>query len=139
MHALDGIWRLVEASAWDAGDAPLAPPYGVRPMGQIMFAQGRMLSVLCNGDADAPAGRGYTSYGGPYTFDGTTLETVVDMASDPTRIGSRQVRTVVMRGRQMLLQPPARAYSGTGNGPGAGPSQRRELVWEQVWQPPTGS
>lgn len=94
-----------------------------------MFSSGRMLAALCNGDAEAPAaGRGYSSYGGFYTFDGTTLDTSVDVASDPTRIGGHQLRAVEMVGAtRMILRPPARAYGGA--------QQRRELLWERVWQP----
>ena len=128
MDALDGIWRLVESRAWD-GDVPLDAPYGSHPMGQIMFANGRMLSAICNGDAEptVQGGRNYSSYGGPYTFDGATLETLVDVASEPSRIGGRQVRAVLMHGAQMTLRPPARLY--------AGQMQRRELVWQRVWKP----
>ena len=111
MDFLDGIWRLVDSRAWDEGSDQVSVPYGAHPMGQIMFANGRMLAVLCKGDADlgADGDRGFSSYGGKYTFDGTTLETTVDIASDPTRIGGRQVRSVVMNGNQMLLRPPQRA------------------------------
>lgn len=131
MDSLDGIWRLVDSRAWDENNNPLAAPYGPHPMGQIVFSGGRMLAALCKGDADVgPHGdRDFSSYGGPYTFDGTTLETTVDVASDRSRIGGRQVRTVVMIGKQMILQPPPRHYSG------AGTRQRREVVWERVWQP----
>lgn len=130
MASLDGIWRLVESRAWDENGNSLSPPYGAHPFGQIMFGNGRMLAALCNGDTDlGPGGnRGFSSYGGPYTFDGTTLETSVDVASDPTRIGGRQVRGVVMMGEQMLLRPPSRLYA-------TGTTQRRELLWERVWRP----
>ena len=130
MDSVEGIWRLVESRAWDEHDQPLSAPYGAHPMGQIMFSNGRMLAALCNGDADLAqnANRGFSSYGGPYTFDGDTLETTVDVASDPTRIGGKQVRGVVMMGEQMLLRPPSRLYT-------AGPMQRRELLWERVWRP----
>ncbi len=133
MNSLDGIWRLVESRAWDENGKPLEAPYGAFPMGQIMIGNGRMLASLCKGDADAGANghRGFSSYGGPYTFDGTTLDTSVDVASDPTRVGGHQVRTVEMKGEQMILHPPTRMYSGT--------RQRRELVWERVWQPSADS
>ncbi len=128
MDALDGIWRLVESRAWDEQGRPLPAPYGERPMGQILFANGRMLSALCNGDASAGGDRAYSSYGGRCTFDGTRLETLVDMASDASRVGSTQVREVLMLGaQQMLLRPPARLYGAS--------TQRRELVWERVWRP----
>lgn len=128
MESLDGIWRLVESRAWDENGKPLGAAYGARPMGQIMFSGGRMLAALCNGDTEAPAGRGYSSYGGFCTFDGTTLDTLVDVASDPTRIGGHQLRAVEMVGTtRMILRPPQRTYGGA--------QQRRELLWERVWQP----
>jgi hypothetical protein len=128
MDPLEGIWRLIDSRAWDANDR-LSTPYGAHPMGQITFSRGRMLAVLCNGDADVylKGNRNYSSYGGPYTFDGTTLETLVDVASDSLRIGSRQIRTVVMMGEQLLLRPPQRLYAGS--------LQRREVIWERVWRP----
>lgn len=129
MDALEGIWRLVDSRAWDDGSERLSAPYGAHPMGTIEFAQGRMLAVLCNGDLDVGSSgdRGFSSYGGPYTFDGTTLETTVDVASDLSRIGSRQVRTVVIMGEeQVLLRPPARLYGDK--------AQKRELIWQRVWR-----
>ena len=132
MDPLEGIWRLIDSRAWDAHDR-LSAPYGAHPLGQITFSNGRMLAALCNGDAGAGlrGDRNYSSYGGMYTFDGTTLETLVDVASNRSRIGSRQVRSVVMMGQQMLLRPPQRFYAGS--------LQRRELVWERVWQPGSAS
>lgn len=126
MKSIEGIWTLLQASACDAQGAPLAPPYGNRPMGTIMFEGGRMLAVLCNGDEDlgSASRREYSSYGGTYTFDGRTLETLVDIASDTSRIGGRQVRDVVLDGKRMTLRPPTRAYGGA--------AQQRELVWEYV-------
>ena len=130
MDTLDGIWRLVDSRAWDESTKSWTAPYGAHPMGQLAFAQGRMLAALCNGDVDAgtTGQRNYSSYGGPYTFDGSTLETLVDIASDMSRIGSKQVRGVLIMGEhQMLLRPPPRMYGES--------VQRRELIWERVWRP----
>ncbi len=129
MDLLDGIWRLVDSRAWEDSTQTWSTPYGANQIGQITFAKGRMLAVLCNGDPEAAliGQRAYSSYGGLYTFDGETLETLVDLASDPARIGSRQVRGVEMKGEEMLLRPPQRLYGGS--------MQRREIVWERVWRP----
>ena len=129
MDSLDGIWRLVDSRAWDEGRKSWAAPYGAHPMGQLAFFNGRMLAALCNGDTGVAADRqrNYSSYGGTYTFDGTTLETLVDIASDPSRIGSRRVGAVLMMGEQMLLRPPPRLYVDS--------VQRRELVWDRIWRP----
>jgi hypothetical protein len=133
MDAIEGIWRLVDSRAWDEGNLE-STPYGKHPMGQIAFSGGRMLAALCNGDADLGdhGSRNFSSYGGVYTFDGTTLETKVDVASDPARIGGRQVRTVVMMGEgRMKLCPPQRLYGDK--------VQRRELIWHRIWRPGSGN
>ena len=129
MDPLAGIWRLIEGHAWDEHGDPLAAPYGAHPIGQICFSNGRMLAALCNGDTDVAGDgkRAYMSYGGPYTFDGTTLEVRVDIASDPSRIGGTQTRGVVMTGDRMVLRPPIRPYAGV--------VQRRELSWQRIWHP----
>jgi hypothetical protein len=130
MTSLDGtIWRLVESRAWDEAGQPLPAPYGAMPIGQISFAHGRMLASLCNGDAGvAGAARGFSAYGGPDSFDGDTLEVSVDMASDPSRIGGKQRRGVVLEDQTMLLRPPVRLYGAT--------RERRELTWSCIWRAP---
>ena len=130
MDALIGIWRLVESKAWDEAGKSLPRPYGVHPTGQITFtAEGRMLAALCNGDADPGTfgDRGYSSYGGFFTLDGTTLTVAVDMASDAQRIGGHQIREAFMDGERLILRPSVRPYGGV--------MQQRELLWERVWRP----
>ena len=134
MDALEGLWRLVSSRAWDEQGSELPPPYGSLPFGEMMFSGGRMLAALCNGDAQLPAGqgRGFSSYGGFYSFDGQTLITRVDMSSDAQRIGSEQRRGVVLLDENTaVLHPPARRY-------GSGTVQRRELLWQRVWRPDAG-
>ncbi len=131
MDPLVGIWRLVDSRAWDEHGKSLSAPYGVHPIGQIAFSNGRMLAALCNGDSDIGTNgkRAYSSYGGPYSFDGATLTVTVDIASDPTRIGGKQSRGVVISGEQMVLRPPTRPYGGV--------TEQRELLWQRVWRPGT--
>jgi hypothetical protein len=68
---------------------------------------------------ELPAGvrREYSSYCGNYTYDGERLVTRVDAASDPTRIGSDQVRGV-------RFIPPPRL---TGES-----EEHREITWERI-------
>ena len=63
------------------------------------------------------------SYAGNFSFDGTTLSTLVDASSDQSRVGGDQVRTVRFRpdGR-MMLAPPRRMFGGV--------MQHQELLWE---------
>src|SRR6266404_4041613 len=97
MSSIVGTWKLIRATARDAAGAALPAPYGQQVMGRVVFtADGRMMSVVCDGRPELPAGssREYSSYCGNYSFDGTRLITRVDAASDPARIGSDQVRGV---------------------------------------------
>jgi Lipocalin-like domain len=110
MRSIVGTWRLVAATAHDAHGQPLPPPYGGKGMGRVVFSvDGRMMSVVCDGRPELPTGarREYSSYCGNYTFDGTRLITKVDAVSDPTCIGSEQVREVRFEGDRMLLRPSA--------------------------------
>ena len=91
MPSIVGTWKLARATARDAAGAALSEPYGGKGIGRVTFtAEGRMMSVVCDGRPELPAGtaREYSSYCGNYTFDGSRLVTRVDAASDPSRIGS---------------------------------------------------
>src|SRR3954453_21733057 len=104
MPDIIGTWRLIAAVARDAAGNALASPFGPRAMGRVVFnAGGRMMAGLCDGRPSLPAGttRDYSSYCGNYTFDGSRLVTRVDAASDPTRIGTDQVRAVRFEGERM--------------------------------------
>ena len=127
MQSIVGTWKLIAAAARDRNGNPVPDPYGGKPMGRVMFtADGRMMAVTCDGRADLPPGtkREYNSYIGTYTFDGSRLVTQVDGASDPSRIGSDQVRGVRFDGERMVLSPPPRQ---TASG-----EQFRELTWEKL-------
>jgi Lipocalin-like domain len=127
MSSIVGTWKLIGATARDAAGAALPAPYGPQMMGRVVFtADGRMMSVVCDGRPELPAGssREYSSYCGNYSFDGTRLITRVDAASDPGRIGSDQVRGVRFEGGHMILSPPPRRT-------GAG-EEHRELTWERI-------
>ena len=126
MQSVTGTWRLVRAIAMDAAGRVLPPPYGGHGMGRVVLAaDGRMMAMLCDGRRELPAGVAceYSSYCGNYTFDGV-LVTRVDAASDPSRIGSDQVREARFESGLMVLRPPLRRY-----GPGV---EQRELYWERV-------
>ena len=85
-----------------------------------------MMSVVCDGRKELPAGvsREYSSYCGNYTYDGEKLVTRVDAASDPSRIGSDQVRGVRFEGARMILIPPPRRIGEN--------EEHREIAWERI-------
>ncbi len=122
-----GVWRLIGGATTDPSGEKVAVPYGSRGMGLVsLTADGRMMAVLVDGQSKLPDGarREYSSYCGNYTFDGGTLITTVDAASDPSRMGSQQVRKVRFEGERMILVPPDREEGGV--------KLHRELTWERV-------
>jgi hypothetical protein len=126
MSSIVGTWKLAHAAARDAGGKVLPAPYGGKGIGRVTFtAEGRMMSVVCDGRPELPAGipREFSSYCGNYTFDGARLVTRVDAASDPSRIGSDQVRGVRFEDGRMILPPPPRRAGGS--------EEHRELTWER--------
>jgi hypothetical protein len=125
--SLVGTWKLVRATAKDGNGALLPEPYGGKGIGRVTFtADGRMQSVVCDGRKELPPGvaRDYASYCGNYTFDGKTLTTRVDAASDPARLGSDQVRGVRIEGDLVVLTPPPRQSGGK--------QEYRELTWQKI-------
>ena len=124
MQSVVGTWRLVKAEAHDSGGNPLPAPYGGKGMGRLtLSAEGRMASVVVDARPELPAGmaRDYSSYCGNYSCDGARLVTRVDAASDPTRLGSDQVRASSFDGDHMVLRPPPRAGG-----------EHRVLTWEKI-------
>lgn len=122
-----GVWKLAGGSMTDPSGKQVGVPYGPRGMGLVsLTADGRMMAVLVDGRAKLEGGakRDYSSYCGNYTFDGSTLITIVDAASDPSRMGSQQVRKVRFDGERMILVPPEREEGGV--------KIHRELTWERV-------
>ena len=127
MPSIVGTWKLAHAAARDAAGATLPSPYGPKAMGRVTFtSDGRMMSVVCDGRPDLPSGasRDYSSYCGNYTFDGSRLVTKVDAASDPSRIGSDQIRGVRFERDCMILSPPPRRAGGK--------EEYREITWERI-------
>ena len=122
-----GVWKLVAAKTTDPSGKVVAVPYGPRGMGIVsLTTDGRMMAVLVDGRSKLPddTKREYSSYCGNYTFDGSTLTTIVDAASDPARMGTPQVRKVRFQGELMILVPPP--------GEANGVKLDRELTWEKI-------
>jgi hypothetical protein len=127
MPSIVGTWKLLHTTARDAAGTARPSPYGGKALGRVTFtAGGRMMSVVCDGRSELPTGvsREYSSYCGNYTYDGAKLVTRVDAASDPSRIGSDQVRGVRFEGERMVLIPPPRRTGEI--------EEHREITWERI-------
>ena len=57
MPSIVGTWKLVHATTRDAAGTALPLPYGGKGMGRVTFtADGRMMSVVCDGRPELLAG-----------------------------------------------------------------------------------
>src|ERR1700751_3494600 len=127
IESIVSTWKLPHATARDAAGTARPSPYGWKALGRVTFtADGRMMSVVCDGRKERPAGvsREYSSYCGNYTYDGEKLVTRVDAASDPSRIGTDQARGVSFAGERMVLIPPPRRTAEI--------EEHREITWERI-------
>jgi hypothetical protein len=75
MQSLFGVWKLVEARAFDDAGRELPLPLGAQPMGIALFDAERCMAMACDDRTSIPAEarRAFAAYCGSYTFDGTTL------------------------------------------------------------------
>ena len=127
MKQITGTWRLVTTRAKNDAGEVMHAPYGPKPMGLAAFdSYGRMIAVLCDGRTtlSGEVDREFNAYSGNYTFDGDTLSTLVDAASDMTRLGGEQVRHVRFERDRLVLHPPPRHWKNM--------IQHRELIWERI-------
>ena len=125
MSSIVGEWRLVAENAIGDGGERLPPFYGPNPLGFASFTSaGRMIVALSDGRPDPIDGpRGYLSYCGNFTFDGATLVTEVDGASNPHFLQAPQVRHARFEGDRLILRVGgAREVKGV----------VRELWWERI-------
>jgi hypothetical protein len=129
-----GTWKLISVdlvSDEESGSKSIAQPLGSAPLGRIMFnSDSYMNATLTHPDHAKPfasqtpwgiapdrelafAARTMTTYCGPYKVyseDGETrLSTDVEIALDPSWIGTAQVRRVSLRntaGKQIMVLRP---------------------------------
>ena len=67
MLSIVGTWKLLHATARDVAGTARPAPYGGKALGRVTFtADGRMMSVVCDGRKELPPGvsREYSSYCG---------------------------------------------------------------------------
>lgn len=153
--ALTGVWRIVRTRTLETDGTVInhPGPYGEFPFGMVNFTKERMVATVGDMAGGNVAGRKWLTwvtdftgrealrhldcagtenshsddarYGGPYTFDGKTLITSPDLASQPDRMVD-QVRDVRFEGDLMVLSPPARMDTGLGR------IVKYELFWEKL-------
>jgi Lipocalin-like domain len=125
MHNLTGVWKLIEARAFDEAGRELPSPLGPEPMGVAVFGAARGMAMAGDSRANLPpeVDRAFAAYCGNYTFDGTELTTRVDGASSSDMLVD-QVRQIRFDSpARMTVTPVSRLF---------GRSAGLEMVWERV-------
>jgi hypothetical protein len=125
MGSLFGIWKLVEARAFDDAGRELPPPFGLHPIGTVTFEAERMAAVVADGRVslppDAPP-RLFVAYTGAYRFDEEMLVTRADDASNPELI-IEQVRRIRFESPTRVVAIPVSGVPGRSG---------IELLWERI-------
>jgi hypothetical protein len=125
VSSLVGVWKLVEARAFDEAGQELPPPLGPNPMGIVLFEADRMVGTIGDARASLPVGasdRFFAAYTGTYRFDGEVLVTKADDASKPELV-VEQVRKVRFDGPNRIMVIPTSGLPGY-NG--------MNVVWERI-------
>jgi len=126
VQSLIGLWKLIEAHAFDEKGVELPPPLGPTPMGVVLFEAERMVGVIGDGRpamASEAAPRAFFSYAGSYVFDGEKLVTRVDGASSPDGFADQVRRVTFETPNRILVVPLSRVLDR---------SSGLQLIWDRV-------
>jgi hypothetical protein len=86
IQSLVGIWKLVEARAFDDADHEVPSPLGPEAMGVLRIEAERIMVIAGDGRITLPPDateRAFVAYIGPHTFDGIKYVCHIDSASSP--------------------------------------------------------
>lgn len=92
----DGMWKLVEARAFDDAGHEVPSPLGPEPMGGLFIEAERIMVIVGDGRITLPPDvptHAFVAYSGPYTCDGTRYVCHPDGASSP-ELFAEQIRAV---------------------------------------------
>ena len=116
MPSLIGVWKLVEARAFDDAGREVPSPLGPHPMGVAVIDTDRIMAMAGDGRTTLPpeVQRAFAAYCGRYTFDGTKAVTHVDGASSPEMMED-QVRHIRFDGSSRMIVVPVSRLFGQGD------------------------
>jgi hypothetical protein len=126
MQNLSGtIWKLAEVRASDEDGQAIESPIS-HPLGITMFGGDRMLAAVTETHSTSTHGaaaRVFFSYTGAYRWDGITLYTTADAASNPEML-TEHIRDMRFEGPTRLIVTPKTSLLGRAAG--------LTFVWERV-------
>ena len=113
MSDLVGVWRLVDFYALSEGDDERTQLLGDDPSGDAVFEpSGRMMAMVTAGNR--MTGRSVpemaelflsmAAYSGKWSIDDQKFTTVVDVAWDPSWVGTSQIRYYTFDGKILTLR-----------------------------------
>jgi hypothetical protein len=112
-----GTWSLVSFAIKDTATGKTTDAFGKNPKGFINYGRdGRMMVLIVQGERPKPVDlsemtdaeraqlfKTCISYGGTYTFNGTTVTHHVDISWNENWTGTEQVRNVAFEGKRLIL------------------------------------
>jgi hypothetical protein len=134
---LVGTWKLVGASAITSTGERIDTPYGVDPVGLLIYtADGRVSSVISYGgrkplsmgggkiEEQAEAFRTFIAYAGRYSLGGDKVTHHLEVSSIQNYVDRDLVRTIHFQGDRITLTTPPTPVNGK--------IQTVELVWRRL-------
>ncbi len=126
--ALYGTWRLVSATSTIVATGEKTNVWGTDPKGFLSYSpDGRMSVMVTFGARPKPADLGKVtdeervqlyrtllSYGGTFSVDGSVVTHHIDISSNESWTGTRQVRYAKLEGATLVIATPAQPRSADG-------------------------
>jgi len=136
---LPGTYRLISSTRTIVETGQVMDAFGKQPKGYIMYGtDGRMLVLITTEGRPRPSltdmtdqdradqYRTLNAYGGTYTFHGDWIEHHIDIASNETRVGTREIREVKRDGDRLTYTTRPQPF------PTDGKVSVVTLVWEKM-------
>jgi hypothetical protein len=107
-----GTWKLISYEAEVQAPGQKEPVMGVHPAGYVTFTPDGRAYVLLTGEGRTPAKTDQeraallntlSAYTGPYSIEGETWTTQVEVASNPEWVATKQVRNIKLDGDRLVV------------------------------------
>lgn len=110
--ALIGVWKVLSYQTEFQDGSPKRAIFGEHPTGYLIFTrEGRMMEVIEGEGRKAPSTdsdraallKSLIAYSGKYRVEGGQWITTVDVAWNPARVGTEQVRHLELVGDRLIV------------------------------------
>lgn len=115
---ITGVWNLVSLKAQEVKSKISYPAFGQRPIGQLVYTAEGYMNVVFTSSGRTPLSEAgvdksveaaklfetMTAYAGTYKVSGQIVTHHVNVAGDPSWVGSDQVRKARIEGDKLVLR-----------------------------------